>query len=71
MPETEWTLRFVVASAAMLALARWCSDHRRAVVALWIVVLIAILGGWRTAGSRYANNFSLGNTDSRPSAAAR
>jgi RND superfamily putative drug exporter len=52
----------------MLALARWCSDHRRAVVALWIVVLIAVLGGWQTAGSRYANNFSLGNTGSQHAA---
>src|SRR5438105_889216 len=52
----------------MLVLARWCSDHRRAVVGLWIVVLIAILGGWRTAGSRYANNFSLGNTGSQHAA---
>jgi putative drug exporter of the RND superfamily len=52
----------------MLALARWCSDHRRAVVALWIVALIVILGGWRVAGSRYANNFSLGNTGSQHAA---
>jgi putative drug exporter of the RND superfamily len=49
----------------VLALARWCSDHRRAVVALWILVLIAVVGGWQTAGSRYANNFSLGNTGSQ------
>jgi RND superfamily putative drug exporter len=52
----------------MLGLARWCSDHRRAVVALWIVAMIAILGGWQTAGSRYANNFSLGNTGSQRAA---
>ena len=54
--------------AHVLALARWCSDHRRAVVVLWIVTLIAILGGWRVAGSRYANNFSLGNTGSQHAA---
>ncbi len=54
--------------AHVLALARWCSDHRRAVVALWIVVLIAVLGGWRAAGSQYANNFSLGNTGSQHAA---
>ena len=52
----------------MLAVARWCSDHRRAVVALWIVVLVAVFGAWRTAGSHYANNFSLGNTGSQRAA---
>src|SRR5579859_604875 len=52
----------------MLGLARWCSDHRRLVVALWLVVLVAVLGGWQSAGSRYANNFSLGNTGSQHAA---
>jgi RND superfamily putative drug exporter len=49
----------------MLALARWCSDHRRVVVVAWIVVLIAVLAGWQTAGSNYSSNFSLGNTGSQ------
>ena len=51
-----------------LALARFCSDHRRIVVALWVVVLVVVLGSWMTAGSRYANNFSLGNTDAQRAA---
>ena len=52
----------------MLALARFCSDHRRVVVALWVVVLVVVLGTWMTVGSRYANNFSLGNTDAQRAA---
>jgi RND superfamily putative drug exporter len=52
----------------MLAIARFCSDHRRIVVALWVVVLVVVLGSWMTAGSRYANNFSLGNTDAQRAA---
>ena len=49
----------------MLALARWCSQHRRIVLVAWLVVLIAVMAGWRAAGSEYANNFSLGDTDSQ------
>jgi RND superfamily putative drug exporter len=48
----------------VLSLARWCSDHRRLVVAAWIVVLIAVLAAWQSAGSAYSNNFSLGDTGS-------
>ncbi len=49
----------------MLGLAHWCSDHRRAVVALWLVVLGGVLVGWQSAGSAYSSNFSLGDTDSQ------
>ncbi len=35
---------------------------------LWIVVLVGVFGGWRAVGSRYANNFSLGNTGSQHAA---
>ncbi len=52
----------------VLALARFCSDHRRAVLACWIVVLVAVLGGWRVAGSQYSSNFTLGNTGSQRAA---
>ena len=53
---------------SMLAFSRWCSDHRRVVLALWIVLIVATFGGWRAAGSHFANNFSLGNTDSQKAA---
>ena len=49
----------------MLSLARWCSDHRRAVVVLWIAVLIGVMAVWQAAGSAYSNNFSLGDTGSQ------
>ncbi len=37
-------------------------------VVLWIVLLVGVFGGWRAVGSRYANNFSLGNTGSQHAA---
>jgi putative drug exporter of the RND superfamily len=49
----------------VLALARWCAAHRRLVLIAWLVLLVAVVGGWQALGSRYANNFSLGNTDSQ------
>ena len=52
----------------MLGLASFCSDRRRLVVVLWVVLLVSVFGGWRAVGSRYANNFSLGNTGSQHAA---
>ena len=52
----------------MLTLARWCSDHRRAVVLLWIVVLVGSMGISKAVGSRYGNNFSLPGTDAQRAA---
>ena len=52
----------------MLALARFCSVHRRLVVLGWVVVLLGVGGGWQVIGSRYATNFSLGNTGSQQAA---
>jgi RND superfamily putative drug exporter len=46
----------------MLALARLCSDRRRAVLALWVVVLIGVGVAWQTAGNSYSSNFTLGHT---------
>jgi RND superfamily putative drug exporter len=46
----------------MLALARWCSRHRRVVVVLWVLVLVGTMTAWQAAGSRYSSNFSLGHT---------
>jgi putative drug exporter of the RND superfamily len=49
----------------MLALARWCTTHRRRVVLAWIVVAVAmsLLAG--AAGRDYANNFSLPGTEAQ------
>jgi RND superfamily putative drug exporter len=52
----------------VLALARWCSTHRRSVVGLWIVVLIGVGGAWQGLGSRYSTSFSLGHTGSQQAA---
>jgi RND superfamily putative drug exporter len=49
----------------VLPLARWCSDHRRVVVVLWLTVLIGVSVAWQSVGSAYSNNFSLGNTGSQ------
>ena len=37
-------------------------------VVAWLAVLVGVFGGWRVAGSRYASNFSLGNTGSQHAA---
>src|SRR5579871_4977856 len=52
----------------MIAFARFCSDHRRIVLAAWIVALIAAFGGWQAGGSHYSSNFTLGNTDAQKAA---
>ena len=52
----------------MLGLARFCSVHRRLVVLGWVVVLLGVGAGWQAIGSRYATNFSLGNTGSQQAA---
>jgi putative drug exporter of the RND superfamily len=52
----------------VLSLARWCSDHRRAVVVLWIAALIGVTAAWQSVGSAYSNNFSLGDTGSQRAA---
>jgi putative drug exporter of the RND superfamily len=52
----------------MLALARWCSTHRRSVVLLWIVVLIGVGAVWQGIGSRYSSNFTLGRTGAQRAA---
>ena len=52
----------------MLTLARWASDHRRLVLVLWIVALVAAMGISNAVGSRYGNNFSLPGTDAQRAA---
>jgi RND superfamily putative drug exporter len=52
----------------MLALARWCSTHRRSVVLIWIVVLVGVGAAWQGFGSHYSSNFTLGHTGSQRAA---
>jgi RND superfamily putative drug exporter len=49
----------------MTRLARWCFAHRRRVVALWLLALVAVLGLSKAVGSDYNSNFNLPNTDSQ------
>ncbi len=48
----------------MTSLATWCVRHRRAVLVIWILVLIGAVGLARGVGSAYSNNFSLPHTQS-------
>ena len=45
--------------------ARWCIEHRRRTVAAWLVLLIAALGSASVIGTRQADDFTLGGTDSQ------
>ncbi len=48
----------------MASLARWCFQHRRMVLASWIIAIVLIGGLGRAVKASYANNFSLPRTDS-------
>jgi putative drug exporter of the RND superfamily len=48
----------------MTSLATWCVRHRRAVLAIWILVLIGAVALARGVGSAYTNNFTLPHTQS-------
>ena len=48
----------------MTSLAHWCVRHRRAVLVIWILILVSATGLARGVGSAYTNNFSLPNTQS-------
>ena len=52
----------------MLSLARFCSTHRRVVLAAWVVVLIGVGGAWQSIGSHYSSNFTLGHTGAQRAA---
>jgi putative drug exporter of the RND superfamily len=49
----------------MVTLARWCSTHRRTVIALWLIVLVAALSVSLAVGSSYRNDFHLSRTGSQ------
>jgi len=46
-------------------LARWCFDHRRRVVVIWLLAAVVLLGVSRAAGSNFTAALSLPNTDSQ------
>ncbi|MCX4512783.1 MMPL family transporter [Streptomyces sp. NBC_01619] len=48
----------------MAAWARWCYRHRVVVLVLWVAALFGLGAASSTAGTNYANVFSLPDTDS-------
>src|SRR4051794_3818121 len=48
----------------MSALARWCFQHRFAVVGLWLALLLALGGTYAAAGTSYSEEFNLPGTES-------
>ena len=49
----------------MAALARWCYRHRLVVLLLWVGALFGLGAAGSSAGTNYADVFSLPNTDSK------
>jgi RND superfamily putative drug exporter len=49
----------------MSQLARWCFQHRRWVVAGWLLAMVVVVGAERAAGTDFSSSFSLPNTDSQ------
>jgi len=52
----------------MARMARWCFEHRKAVVAGWLLALVVLLGAGRAVGSSFVSDNSLPNTDSQAAA---
>ena len=48
----------------MLTVARWSMNHRRLIIAAWIVALVSLMGASHVAGNKFANNLTLPGTDS-------
>jgi putative drug exporter of the RND superfamily len=48
----------------MSALARWCYQHRKTVVGLWVVLLLALGGAYQATGTSYSEAFNLPGTES-------
>ena len=49
----------------MQTLARWSTTHRRTVIILWLVVLIASIGTARSLKNQFDNNLTLPHTDAQ------
>ena len=46
-------------------LAGWCYDHRRAVLALWVIAIIGVTVLAQVVGTDFKNKFTAGNTPSQ------
>jgi RND superfamily putative drug exporter len=54
---------------SMIRLARFCFQHRRKVIAAWLLILVVSLGVSHAVGSKFNSNFNLPNTDSQATVA--
>ena len=52
----------------MARLGRWCLEHRKRVVATWLLAVVVIAGVSAAAGSRFNSDLSLPGTDSQAAA---
>ena len=52
----------------MARLGRWCFEHRKKVVAAWLLAIVVIAGVSVAAGSSFNSNLSLPGTDSQAAA---
>ena len=46
-------------------IARWSAGHGKTVVAGWLIALVAVMGVSNAVGTKYASDFSTGNTESQ------
>ncbi len=53
------------AKSGLGRLAAWCYDHRRRVLLVWILAVLAVIGVMQSAGSRLDNNFALAGSPSQ------
>ncbi len=53
----------------MARLGRWCFEHRKRVVATWLLAIVVIAGVSAAVGSSFNSNLSLPGTDSQAAAA--
>jgi putative drug exporter of the RND superfamily len=53
------------AEKGLARLAGWCHDHRRRVLAGWLLAVVAIIALAQWAGSRLDNNFALADSPSQ------
>src|SRR6516162_8401522 len=53
------------AASGLGRLAAWCYDHRRPVLAGWLLAVVAVTGLAQWAGSRLDNNFALAGSPSQ------
>src|ERR1017187_6628854 len=57
--------RTVAEQSFLGRLAGWCYDHRRRVLVLWILGIVALTAIAQIVGTRYQDSFSSGNSDSQ------